>query len=146
MKAPATVRRFFGTVLQQEHRFKVDVMAGEANAAAYKYYKKLEYHDFYNSSVAVILREMQREVNTARPFDSRLRIDYYTNNHFLSFAQQVILIFASWLFFHGENHLDPESGENSGATRVSVHRETRKTLAAHHKVKTARTPKVLKSC
>ena len=28
---------------------------------------------------------------------------------FLSFAHQVILIVASWLFFHEENYLDPES-------------------------------------
>ena len=108
MKAPYRVRQFFRAVLQQVHHFKVDVIAGDANAAAYKYYKKQEYQDLYNSSVAVMLREMQREVNTGRPFESRLDIVYYTNNHFLSFAQQVILIVASWLFFHGENHLDPE--------------------------------------
>ena len=29
-----------------------------------------------------MLREMQREVNTGRPFESRLHIDYNTNNHF----------------------------------------------------------------
>ena len=60
---------------------------------------------------------------------------------FLSFAQHVILTVASWLFSHGENHLDPELWENSGATRVSEHRVTRK-----EKVRIARTPKVLKSC
>ena len=27
-------------------------------------------------------REMRREANTGRPFESRLHIDYYTNNHF----------------------------------------------------------------
>ena len=64
MKAPYCVRQFFGTVLQQVHRFRVDVIAGDANAAAYKYYKKQEYQYLYNSSVAVLLREMQREVNT----------------------------------------------------------------------------------
>ena len=62
MNAPAAVRQFFKTVLQQVHRFKVDVIAGDANAAAYKYYKKQEYQDLHNSSVAVMLREMQREV------------------------------------------------------------------------------------
>ena len=75
MKSPLRVRQFFKTVLQQVHHFKVDVIAGHANAAAYKYFKKQQYQDFYNSSVAVMLREMQREVNTGRPFESR-------HNHF----------------------------------------------------------------
>ena len=39
MNSPAAVREF-GTVLQQMNHFKVDVIAGDANAAAYKYYKK----------------------------------------------------------------------------------------------------------
>ena len=42
MKAPYRVRHFFKTVLQQVHHFKVDVIAGDANAAAYKYYRKQE--------------------------------------------------------------------------------------------------------
>ena len=109
MKAPYRVRQCFKTVLQQVHHFKVDVIAGDANAAAYTYYRKQEYQDVYNSPVAGMLREMQREVDTGRPVESRLFIDYYTNNNFLSFAQQVILIVCSWLFSHGENHLDPES-------------------------------------
>ena len=45
MKAPYRVRQFFGRVLQQVHHFKVDVIAGDANAAAYKYFKKQEYQD-----------------------------------------------------------------------------------------------------
>ena len=49
--------------------------------AAYKYYRKQEYQDLYNSSVAVMLREMQREVNMDRPFESRLHTDYTTNDH-----------------------------------------------------------------
>ena len=40
MKSPAAVRQFFKTVLQQVCHFKVDVIAGDANAAAHKYYKK----------------------------------------------------------------------------------------------------------
>ena len=82
MKAPSRVRQFFKTVLQQVHHFKVDVIAGDANAAAYKYFRKQQYQDLYNSSVAVLLREMQREVNEGRPLESRLHIDSYTNNHF----------------------------------------------------------------
>ena len=81
MNSPAAVREFFGTVLQQVCHFKVDVIAGDANAATYKYYKKQEYQDLYNSSVAIMLREMQREVNMGLPFANRLRIDYSTNNH-----------------------------------------------------------------
>ena len=34
MKSPLCVRQFFKTVLQQVHHFKVDVIAGDANAAA----------------------------------------------------------------------------------------------------------------
>ena len=75
MKAPYRVRQFFGTVLQQVYRFKVDVIAGDANAAAYTYNKKQEYQDLYNSTVAVMLRETQREDHTGRPFESRLHID-----------------------------------------------------------------------
>ena len=82
MKSPYRFRQFFGTILQKVHHCNVDVIAGDATATAYKYCKKQEYQDLYNSSVAVMLREMQREVNTGRPFESRLQIDYYTNNHF----------------------------------------------------------------
>ena len=78
MKTPYRVRQFFGMVLQKVHHFEVDVIAGDA---AYKYYKRQEYQDLYNSSVAVMLREMQREVNMDSPFESRLHIDYSTNNN-----------------------------------------------------------------
>ena len=81
IKSPAAVRQFFKTVLQQVCHFKVDVIAGDANAAAYKYYKSQEYQDLYDSSVAVMLREMQRE-DTGHPFESKLHIDYSTKNHF----------------------------------------------------------------
>ena len=54
---------------------KVDVIAGDANAAAYKCNKRQENQDLHNSSVATTLREMRREVNTGRQFESRLRID-----------------------------------------------------------------------
>ena len=47
--------------------FKVDVIAGVANAAAHKYYQRHEYQDLHSSSVAVMLREMQRVVNTGHP-------------------------------------------------------------------------------
>ena len=60
---------------------KVDVIAGDANAAAYKHYKKQAYQDLHNSSVAIMLREMQREVNMGLPLENKLHIDYSTNNH-----------------------------------------------------------------
>ena len=81
MTAPATVRLFSKTVLQQVHHFKVDVIAGDATTAAHSYYRKQTYQDLDNSSVAVMLREMQREVNEGRPFEGRLHIDYYHNKH-----------------------------------------------------------------
>ena len=37
MNAPVSVKQFIKTVLQQVHYLKVDVIAGDANAAAYKY-------------------------------------------------------------------------------------------------------------
>ena len=64
------------------NHFKVDVIAGDANGAENTYYRKQEYQDLYNPSVAIMLREMQREVNTRRPFESRFHIDYHTNNKF----------------------------------------------------------------
>ena len=77
---PAAFRDFFKTMLQQVHNFKVDVIAGDANAAAYKYYEKQECQDLHNSSVAVMLREMQREVNTGHTSERRLHMDDSTNN------------------------------------------------------------------
>ena len=66
--------------------------------------------DLYDSSVAVMLREMQREVNTGHPFESRLQIDYSTNNHPPQlFTQHMILIVALWLSFNWESQSDPES-------------------------------------
>ena len=40
MNSRAAVREDFGTVLQHVCHFKTDVIAGDANASAYKYYKK----------------------------------------------------------------------------------------------------------
>ena len=71
---------FFKTVLQQVCHFEVDVIAGDANAATCKYDKNQECQDLYDSSVAVMLKEMQREVNTGHSLESRLHIDYPTNN------------------------------------------------------------------
>ena len=81
MNAPVSVRPFIKTVLQQVHHLKVDAIAGDPNAAAYKYNKRQENQDLHNSSVAIMLRDMRRQVNTGRPFESRLHFDYSTNNH-----------------------------------------------------------------
>ena len=146
MKALYRVRHFFRTVPQQIHRFKVDVIAGDANAAAYKYYKKQEYRDLYSSSVAVILREMQREVNTGRPFESRLDLDVYTNNHYsqLRSASDLDCCFMAVLSL-GKPH----------GPRImrKLWRNTRERTQGNEKDacntaqdKTARTPMVLKSC
>ena len=40
--------------------------------------KKQEYQYLNNSSVAVVLNEMQREVNTGHPFERKLHIDTST--------------------------------------------------------------------
>ena len=62
------------------HHFKIDVIAGDANAAAYEYYKRQEYQDLHNS-LAIMLGEMQPEVSTGRPFEGRLHIDYSIDVH-----------------------------------------------------------------
>ena len=74
MNSPTAVRELFGTVLQPVCHFKVDVIAGVANAAAYMYNKQ-EYQDLSNSSVVIMLREMQREINMGLPFENKLHVD-----------------------------------------------------------------------
>ena len=81
MKSPASVQQFFKTVLQQVCNFCVGVIAGDAKAAAYKYYNSQEYPDLHDSSSAVMPREMQREVNTGYPFEGKLHVDFSTKNH-----------------------------------------------------------------
>ena len=74
--------------------------------------KNQEYQDLYDS-FAVMLREMQREVNTGHAFESRLHIDYCTNNHPTQ-LHAAIGVVALWLSIHGERQSDPESRENFG--------------------------------
>ena len=100
MNSPAAVREFFGTMLQQVCHLKVDVIAGDANAAAFKYYKKQEYQDLHSSSVAIMLREMQREVNMGLPFEDTLHMDYSTSTVIrLSFTHRMTSTLALWLSF-----------------------------------------------
>ena len=72
MKSPESLSK---RCLNKCVTLKVDVVAGDANAAAYKNYESQEYQDLYNSSVAVMLREMQREVYSVQPYESRLHVD-----------------------------------------------------------------------
>ena len=83
MNSRAAVRELFKTVLQQVSHFKVDVIAGDANAAAYKYYKKQEHHDLYNSSVAIML---------GHPFESGFTFIILPIIIRLSFTQQMIYL------------------------------------------------------
>ena len=84
------------------YHVKVDVIAGDANAAGYKYCKKQEHQDLHDSSVAVMLREIQREVNTGdthlNPVFTLIILPIIIR---LGFTQPMILIVALWL--------DPES-------------------------------------
>ena len=68
MRAPYRVRQIFAKVLKEVQQYRVDVIAGDANAAAYNYHKR---HDFYNSSVAVMLKETHREVNKEPPISEQ---------------------------------------------------------------------------
>ena len=81
LRAPYRVRHFLAKVLKKVRHYRVDVVAGDATAAAYRYQQRQEYQDLCNLWVAVMLREMLREVNMNRPFQSRLHCDYSTNNH-----------------------------------------------------------------
>ena len=72
---------FFAKVLKKVQHHRVDVVVGDATAAAYRYQNRQEYQYLCNFLVAVMLRDMQREVNMSRPFQSRLHCDYSTNNH-----------------------------------------------------------------
>ena len=83
MKSPAAVRQFFKTILNKcVCPFKVDVIAGDAKRCSIQVLQKSGVpRSARYSSVAVMLREMQREVNTGHPLESRLHSDYSTNNH-----------------------------------------------------------------
>ena len=108
MEAPYRVRQFFAKVLKKVQHYRVDAIAGDANEAAYEYYKRQEYQDLYNFSIAVMLREMEREVNMERPFESKLHIDYLTNNHH---SQLLSTDYPDCCFVassHVENRPDPE--------------------------------------
>ena len=76
----------------------------------HKDYKKQEHQDLHNSSVAVMFRGVQREVNTEHPLERRFHVDYSTNNHppLLHAATDLYCCFMA-ISFHGESQPDPES-------------------------------------
>ena len=98
----------FKKILQQSYNFKVDVIAGDANEAAYKYFKNQKYQDWYNSSVAIMLRELQREVNEGRPFEDRLCIDFHHNNHSLYINSENDLDCSFKAIISWKNHQNPD--------------------------------------
>ena len=56
-----------------------------------------------------MLREMQREVNTGRLYESRLHIDYHNNYHFSQLSSASNLDCCFMAVSHGEKHMDAES-------------------------------------
>ena len=74
MRAPHRIRQFVAKVLKKVQHYRVAVAVGDATAATYRYYKRQSYQALY-SSVAVMLREVQREVNMNHPFQSRRHSD-----------------------------------------------------------------------
>ena len=108
MNAPGSVRKFLYKILQQSYNYKVDVIAGDAVAAAYKHFKNQKYRDLYNSLVAIMLREMLREVNEGRPSEDRLGIDYYHNNHSLYINSKNDLDCCFKAILSWWNHQDPD--------------------------------------
>ena len=141
MKAPYHVRQFFASVLKKVQHHKLDVIAGDTNAAAYKYYKKQGYQELYNSSVAVMLRGMQREVNMDRPFESRLHIDYSTNNHRSQLRSTNYPACCFMAFLSLRKPPGPRTMRRLWSNTCVV-RRVKRTI----KLRTALIPRVLKSC
>ena len=83
--------------------------------------------------------------NTGRPFESKHNVHYSTFNHSSLLRSASDLDCCLMAVLSSGNHMDLGSWENSGATRVSVHGLWDRCLHPAQD-KTARTPKVLKSC
>ena len=81
LRAPHRVRQVFAQSLKKVQHHRVDVVVGDATAAAYRYYKRQEYQALYNSSIAVTLRQNKRKFKMNRPFQSRHHSDYPTDHH-----------------------------------------------------------------
>ena len=93
----------------KQYNNMVDVIAGDANAAACKFYKRQEYQDLYNSSVAVRFQRNITGDQQAPPISEQTSsLLFRPIITILSFIQQIISVVASWLFSHGETRLDQE--------------------------------------
>ena len=124
MNAPVSVEQFIKTALQPMHHFEVDVIAGDANAAAYKYNRRQENQDLHNSSVAIVSREMRREVNTGRFFERRLHVDCSANNHSsrrssASDLDCCFMVILSWRKPPGPNLRDKTQGNEKRQVEVN---------------------------
>ena len=77
MSSFAAVQEIFETVFQQMCLLRIDVITTDLNDVVYKRYKKQKYEDLQNSSLVIILREMQREVNLDLPIFQEIYIILY---------------------------------------------------------------------
>ena len=108
--------------------FEVDVIAGNASGAAYKYYQSHKYQDLYNSSVAVMLKEMQSEVKTHLKASFTLIVQTIIIS--MNFTQQMILIM-----------LQTQNYEKTSGQHAWAYTNTKK-----NKLRRVPTPTRLKSC
>ena len=67
LRAPHRVRHVFAQALKKVQHHRVDVVVGDATAAAYTYYKRQEYQALYNSCIAVTLRENSTTIQHEPP-------------------------------------------------------------------------------
>ena len=75
---------------------RVDVVVGDATAAAYRYYKRQEYQALYNSSIAVTIRENSTKIPQEPPISEQdIIVIIRPVITILSIARQIILIVAS---------------------------------------------------
>ena len=92
MKAPYRVRQFFAKVLKNVQHYRVDVIAGDVNAAAYKYYKK----QITKFCTTPRLWSCLEKCNVRSTWTAHLRADFILIIRpiiiILSLSQQIILI------------------------------------------------------
>ena len=71
LRVPHRVRQVFAQALKKVHHHRVDVVVGDATAAAYRYYKKQEYQALYNSCITVTLRENSTKIQHEPPISEQ---------------------------------------------------------------------------
>ena len=67
----------------------------QVDSATHKYFRRQEHQDLHNSSIAVVLREMQHEINESRPLKTRFALIIVKITIPSISAQQTTLIVAS---------------------------------------------------